>query len=82
MARLYFDPGRSRLVREDTWCDMSNFEDAEFLQFWCAANGIEFFDHRIEKHPEWLRRPLLLARAVNHGERRRGVFFLGPRWRF
>ena len=76
MARLYFDPDRSRLVRDDGWCDMSEYNDAELLAEWCASEGIEFFDHRIDKYPEWLRRPLLRARAVSaRGYRKRGVFF-------
>jgi len=74
-ARCYFDKGRSRIVTaDDAWFDVSEFPE-EVIQSFCERYGIEFFDHRIDHHPEWLRRPLLQARAAAKGRRKLLAFF-------
>ena len=68
---LYFDPGRSRLFEgEDAFYDMSRLSDRLHAQFWCLSNGVEFYDHRIELHPGWLRPLLMKARAAGTSELR------------
>jgi len=70
MARLYFDGPRSRLVEPDGWYDFSAVNDIAMAKNWCAANGVDFFDHRITNYDEWMRRSLLLARRVARGKRK------------
>jgi len=68
---LYFDPGRTRLFEgEDAFYDLSRLSDRTHAEFWCAANGVAFYDHRIELHPLWLRSRLLCARAAGAAELR------------
>jgi len=68
VARLYFDSLRTALVDDDDrWFDFSALPDVATAKKWCTANGVDFFDHRVELHPEWLRRPLLRARAAARG---------------
>jgi len=62
---LYFDPGRSRLFEgEDAVYYLPGLRDREFALFWCAANGVAFYDHRIERYPLWLRAMLLRSRSA------------------
>ena len=76
-ARLYFDPGRTRLMLEDGWFDFSNLRDRAYAMAWCKTNGVEFFDHRPELSPDNLRGLLRRARAAGSGELRQ----LKSRWR-
>jgi len=75
--RLYFEPGRSRLMLEDGFFDFSNMRDRAYAMAWCQSNGVEFFDHRPELLPPELRERVRYARARGCGELRE----LKSRWR-
>jgi len=76
-ARLYFDPGRSRLMLDDGFVDFSAMRDRAYAMAWCQANGVEFWDHRSLLLPEGLRYRVISARAAGSGELRELV----SRWR-
>lgn len=76
-ARLYFDPGRSRLMLSDGFLDFSELRDRAHAKVWCDVNGVEFFDHRPELLPPQVRDRLRQARAVGVAELRE----LKPKWR-
>jgi len=69
-ARLYFDPGRSRLMLHDGFVDFSNMWDRAYAMAWCKTNGVGFFDHRPSLLPEGLRCQIRTARAAGSGEQR------------
>jgi len=76
-ARLYFDPGRTRLMLDDGFVDFSNMRDRTQAMGWCQANGVDFFDHRPELLPEAIRARVRYARARGAGELRQ----LEAQWR-
>jgi len=76
-ARLYFEPGRSRLMLPDGFVDFANLRDRAYAMAWCQANGVGFFDHRPELLPADLRECIRRARATGVGELRE----LKSRWR-
>jgi len=76
-ARLYFEPGRSRLMFADGFFDFSKMRDRAYAMAWCKSNGVEFFDHRPELLPECLREQVRVARGRGAGELRE----LKSKWR-
>jgi len=66
--RIYFDPGRSRLMDIDgAVYDFSWFGHRGWLECWCELEGVEFVDVSLERLPDFLHASILAARRAACG---------------